>query len=305
MPVEVLLELIIKIAVLTALGYLLRKIGMITDGFQKGMSDMLMFVIIPCSVLATANTPKQQGMALNLLWAALLVLAYYAVSFALTSLLAKGLSPGPNRGVFIALSVFANVGFIGFPIVQSLYGAEGMLYTVIANLAFQFAMFSVGVRLYGGRDVDFLHFVRQPNIILLLLGVVLFLLPVSLPGPLVSTLDLVGNMSAPFSMFVVGSALAQIKFSSILTSKRAWLVTLLRQLVFPLLSALVFYAMGLKGVLPSTLVMLTSLPAATLNVIFAEKYGADVPFATRAVSQGTLVMLISLPLTATLCGVLF
>jgi predicted permease len=238
-------------------------------------------------------------------WAAVMVAAYYLLGYAALYGLGRALAlKGPNRGLFTNLTVLANTGFIGFPLIQQLYGAEGGLYAIVYNLGFNLSAFTLGLALIGARPTP-RKFLTHPMILLSLSSLLLFVSPFRLPPIVTGPLAQVGVMAGPFSLFIIGAAMAKIRFVSLFTNGWAWLVTLLRQLALPGIAAGGLYLAGFSGLLPAAIVVLTGIPSATMNVIFAEQYNGDTAFASRAVVQGTLLMAASLPAHVWLCARLF
>ena len=52
-------------------------------------------------------------------------------------------------------------------------------------------------------------------------------------------------------------------------------------------------------------VLMTCLPSASLSVVFAQQYDCEPEYASRAVVQGMLLMIVTIPLFATLAVTLF
>lgn len=303
MVTDVLIDLSFNIFFLTLLGFFMRKRGIMDDNFQNRLSKILVDIVIPLNILAAGSSQYDAQLASGMGKMAVITIAYYVVTIVLISLLSRALPlEKENRGQFTNIVVFANVGFIGLPIIQSLYGNEGLLYAVVGNLLFQFIVFTYGVYNVGGKSMGIKGFLTSVSTVVPVLAILLFVSPLSLPRPVLSTFQLIGSMSAPFSLFIIGSSLATIKFSSLWTSGMAWLATALRQVAIPLCLAVVLKLLGFSGILPAACVVVFGLPSATLNVIFAQQYGKDTAFATRAVSQGVICMFVTLPLSVLLCS---
>lgn len=306
MDAGVLVGITTKILFLTVLGYVLRKTRIINDEVQKGLGGLLINVIMPCSVLASGSRPYEREMLNHLLLMMALVAGYYIVAMVLMPLLVKPLPmPGKNKAMMANIAIFGNVGYIGIPVIQSLYGSEGVLYTVIYSLFFQLTAFTWGVWKLGGKDISVGKLFLQPATLAAIFAVVMFVSPFTLPWPLVESLESVGNMSAPVALFVIGSSLAKLRLPTLFTDGWAWLSVFLRQVLSPFLGGVVLVLLGVKGIMPATFLILTGIPSAAANVIFAEKYDQDVPFAAKAVSLGTLMMLPLLPLSGYIAGRLF
>lgn len=298
--------LLFRILFMAALGFGMRKWGIINDEIQKGLSAIMLMVVVPLSALAAGNNSYSGQMAANLLWAGAITLGLYALTIAVALAarrFAKGL-PGPNRNLLANLVVLGNVGYIGFPIIREIYGDEGFLYAVVLNLAFQLVAYTLGIKLAGG-ELTFKSVFTQPLTVASILSILIFASPFRLPAFVVVAFNEVGALSAPFSMFIIGSALGKLRLSSVFTQKYAWMVFFLRQMVLPLAVGGALYALGFGGKLASVMVVLAGMPPATMNVIFAEQYGGDSAFTTRAVMLGTLLMALTLPAQVLLGQFLF
>ncbi len=298
--------LMFRILFMAALGFGMRKWGIINDEIQKGLSAMMLMVVVPMSALAAGNNSYSRQMAANLLWAGAITLGLYALTIAVALAarrFVKGL-PGPNRNLLANLVVLGNVGYIGFPIIREIYGDEGFLYAVVLNLAFQLVAYTLGIKLAGG-ELTLKSVFTQPLTVASILSILIFASPFRLPAFVVVAFNEVGALSAPFAMFVIGSALGKLRLSSVFTQKYAWMAFILRQIVLPLAVGGALYALGFGGKLASVMVVLAGMPPATMNVIFAEQFGGDGAFTTRAVMLGTLLMALTLPAQVLLGQFLF
>ena len=106
----------------------------------------------------------------------------------------------------------------------------------------------------------------------------------------------VGSLSSHLVIVVVGGSMAGFQFGCLFTRPGAYVVTALRLLALPLFMMLGLWALGFNVTLASIAVLLTAMPSASMNVIFAEQYGGNVQFAAASVVQSMLFMMGSLPL---------
>lgn len=142
---------LIKIFIMVMFGFILKKKGIIDDGFQKNISALLINAIFPINILSSANATFEKGMSEKLIQSTIISASYYILAIIIMTVLSKYLlTEKKKRNIFITMSVFANTGFIGFPIVGAIYGSEGMLYAIIYNLFYQLFFFTYGVKLLSG-----------------------------------------------------------------------------------------------------------------------------------------------------------
>lgn len=299
MPLESMTGLFIKIIIMLALGFFLRKKRVITADLHKGLSDLLLQAFLPASILASANATLSADAHQNLLTTALVAAGYYVVALLITWALSRALpiSEGRKR-VFVTMSVFANTAFVGFPIIKELFGDEGYMYAVIFNLFYQLFFFTLGIHLLDrGRKEGFKLKGLYTNIVTIVsvISIALFLSPVRFPEAVTSTLSAVGGATVPISMIIVGSSLATISFPSIMKDGYAYVVSALRLLAFPMLMILVLKDMNLPLIVKTTCVVMTALPCGSMNVIYSERNGCEPEYAVRTVIQTMLLMIVTIP----------
>ena len=298
MSTGILIYLLIKIFIMIVLGYVLRKKNIITEELHKGLSNLLMYAVLPSSILSATGSGMIDALRRNLCLSTVIVCGYYVVTLAVSFLISRGLSlPDKKAGILVNLAVFANIGFIGFPLIKELYGDEGTIYAVIYNLAYQIFVFTFGVFLLSGaKKMQLKKLIQDPTTIASVIAAFLFVSPVKLPSVILGAFSSIGDMVLPISMMIVGSSMVGIKFSQIIRDKYSFLVSLLRLAVFPLVMLAVLKLLRIDSVLTNTIVVLTALPCGSLNVIMAEQYDCEPVFAAQTVIQSMVLMLISVPL---------
>ena len=306
--ISILLNLVGKIALLMLLGYFLRKHNIITEQFQKDITSFMLKVALPANVLTTANNPFSRELSANLLLTAGIAVVYYTLSLLITRLLSRmlPLSQG-GRVVFITSCVFANTAFIGFPLATELLGSEGLLYAVIFNIVWIIFFYTVGISLFTGqRTIRLKTLFTTPVSVASICAVLLYVSPIRFPAFIQDTLSTLGAMVAPISMLVVGCSLVHIRPIDILKDGYSYFVSVIRMVGFPL--AMLFILKLIPGI-PSMVAVIcclaSCLPGASMNVVFAQEYGCEPQYASRAVVQGTLLMIVTVPLFMTLVLTVF
>ena len=111
------------------------------------------------------------------------------------------------------------------------------------------------------------------------------------------TLSTLGNMVVPLSMLLIGCSLVQVRLGQILLDPYSYFISALRLAVFPLivLGALCLIP-GVPNLVALTCCLAACLPSASLCVVFAQQYNCEPAYASRAVVQGMLLMIGTVPL---------
>ena len=304
MNTAVLLNLAVKVAILLALGYLVKKTGLLTAEMEKGISGLLVQVICPFSIIASGHNDYSSEMVANMGLMALIAFAYYVIAILIMRPVRERMKLNRNgKAVFLTLSVFCNAAFIGYPLFQELYGNEGFIYAVIYNFFFQVFFFTYGVSIISGMtQINWKKIILTPLNASLVIMLVLFLFQIKLPAPVQDTLQMVGNMMVPLSMMIIGASLVGMKPAQILKDRASYAVSFFRLIFFPLLTLIVMKLLGFSGKLLVIGVVMAGLPSGSMNVIFAKQYDCEADFAARAVVQTMLFCLVTIPLLLLLVG---
>ena len=294
---QVVMNLIIKFFAITILGLVLKKSGRLPDSLEKGLNQLLLKVILPINILVSSQNKFTKEAADHMMMTAIIAASYYLITILLSNGISKltGMDPFGKK-VFIATTVFGNVGFIGFPVAGELYGAEGVLYAVVYNICFQLGFFTYGVSLFSGeKKFNPKVLLKNPVTVCSVISVLLFLLQIPIQSGVASAMTAVGSMTAPVSLLLIGCSLSTINMKDILTDKYAYMVSALRMILYPALMFLLLMLLKLPSVVAGNCAILTALPAGSLNVIYAQENNCAPQFASRAVIQTMLIMSVTLP----------
>lgn len=301
---KTILRLLIKFFILIGIGYGLRKTDHISERFEKELGSFLIRIVLPFNILYSANTGFDPDLSRNLLYSAIFAAAYYAVMIlgllAFVRILKK---ENETKKIFVTLGAFQNVSFLGFPIIQGLFGPSGLLYGVIFNLIFLFFFLSFAQTYISGKQTDiFKSIITDPGIIASIAAIPIFLSPVKLPDVVNDVFHLMGSMMTPISLLIIGSRMTSIRFKEIFTDGLAWLVSAIRLLIAPGIAYLMLLPFRLDPTMTAILILISGLPSGAMNVILANEYDCDVNLASKSVALSTFLTLASLPLLMAVVG---
>lgn len=283
-----------------AAGYALRKVRMVTNEARTGMSNLLLYVLLPCMIFDAF----QGGVSMEQFRAGSLLLAVsfflHAVAWALGKLLWRRYPP--ERAVILRYgTLIANAGFAGMAVVQGAYGAEGVFLTSLFIIAVRVLMWSAGVAMFSTTKSE--HAVRDvllnPGIIATVAGLVWGLLYLPVPAFLATAITRLGNCTAPMSLVMVGAILADVEVRGVF-ERDALLASGVRLLLLPLIAFGVMRLLGFPALETAVAVVLTGMPIGSTTAILAQKYGADARFASQCVFVSTVFSLFTIPLLALL-----
>lgn len=284
-----------KIVLMIVIGFLFAKAGVLSEDMKKHLSTLLMKIVLPFNILSSAGQLYDARSAKGMMMVIAICGFYYLFSLVVLTILRKQW-PDKVDVLLIDLLVFANVGFIGFPLLGEMFGEVGTLYTVAYNIGYQLFFFSYGMCLLEGKEkLNLRNLLGNQIIYISVLAIILYFLPFRFPDFIQSVVSSIGGMMVPLSMMIIGCEIAQMKWKEILTDRRAYFISVLRLWVMPMIMLVILKALHIDSVVAKSAVILTALPCGSLTVIAAQQNGIDSKPATRAVAQTTLLMVLTLP----------
>ncbi|MBQ5334516.1 MAG: AEC family transporter [Oscillospiraceae bacterium] len=319
MDITVVLEQMGKLFLLLLLGVFLARIELLDLHTKQKLTKLLLYVTTPMMMIDAFHDrmlsladQQDTGVSVGTLFADSFL--FYAVLTVLSLVLVFCIrTPKEHRRLYLFMTIFGNVGFMGFPVVDSVYGKEGLFYAAIVNSVFNIIIYTFGVLLFGGasegsgslkehlRTVPWKKLLLTPAVIATAAGVLIFVFRIRMPLLLADTCDSLGGLTSPLAMLVVGANLSVVPVRSVLSNLRLNVYVLLRQIALPLLFWLILKQFISHPVLAPTLLLLSCMPVANTTALFATEYRGDEALASQGIFLTTLFSLVSFPLVIWLC----
>ncbi|MCB2292297.1 AEC family transporter [Clostridium algoriphilum] len=292
-----LINQVIVLFVIMAVGFYAKKKKFLNNVVDKGLSELLLNITLPFMIVTSFNIKYEAEMVSNaqkiLIYSFLIHIGLIFISKMFFFKLAKN-----KQQVFRFITIFSNVGFMGYPVLESIYGGTGVFYAAIFNIAFNILVWTVGVMLFTG-EKDFKSMMKEvtnPAIIAVIIGLILFVFSIRLPLPIETSLKLVGSTTTPISMIIVGSMLAEMKFKDAFTNISVYYAAVVRLLIVPMTVYVVLKLLKVDNLLLNICVILQAMPAAVMAPIIAEKYGGESLLASQCVFITTILSGITIPI---------
>lgn len=298
-----LLNQILLMFLLIAVGYFLYKKGFLTQQGSKELGYLLIWIIIPSAILHSFNIPFTYQKGIELLISFSLALFAMVISIGV-SYLAFGI----RRPIDNMASSFCSAAFMGIPLVSATLGSDAVFYigslVVLVNiLQWTYGMFVMT----GQKDhIKLRTILFNPPFIAFMLGLILFISPIKLPSIATSVLVSVKSINTPVAMFILGCYLAQTEIRSMIRIKSLYIVSFFRLLLIPLLTILFFKLIPFgNDTMKLALLITASAPVASTVAVYAQRAKRDVGYAVQTICFSTLVSLATLPLIVTIATYLW
>ncbi|MCL2652732.1 MAG: AEC family transporter [Propionibacteriaceae bacterium] len=291
------------------LGLWAAKVGWISGDATAGLTNVLIYFVVPCVVINAFHRQFSGSQMREFGWATLIDFVSFPLTIGLAYLVVRRARDDGQRRDLRFGAVYSNSMFLGVPLAQALLGADGVFFVIAYVIAFNLFAWTHGYGMFepgtGSLRMSLARIFTNPAIPSLIVGLVLFVTQLELPGLLLQGIGLMAGLNAPLSMVIVGASLAGAKWAGLLTDKWLWLGVGLRNLVVPLLGVLVLWAVPLPTVVRLAVLIPLACPVAAFLVMFSVKTNKDATFASSLVTLSTLMSVLTVPAMVALAGVLW
>lgn len=309
MDISVLLLQLGILFIVVLAGYICGKVRLMTALLSKGISGLIVNLTCPCLVLASTmgDVMPDRRLILPLL---IIGTVTYAILLPVATHLPRLYGcQDPERGLHSFMLTFGNVGFIGYPVVASVFGPEAVFYAAILNVPNTISVFVWGAPFITGRGESGSIWSRlyTPAMIGTYLSILVVAFAWRAPEVVARPLTMIGNVTVPASLLIIGYSISQIPARHMAGGPRVWTTSLGRLLLMPLI---VYYAMRLLvWFIPALSVVFTphllqintliiAMPVASFGTIFCLKYGVDETVMAQGTFLTTVLSLITIPIVA-------
>lgn len=282
-----------------AVGFFGAKLKLIDQEFNRKLSKLLLTLIHPCMILYSVLGKERLLTGGQVLCLSALSVGCYLVLFPLSALLVRLLRvPREDWGTYRFMLVFSNVGFMGYPVAEALFGPDSAFHVTIFVLIFQFVSYSAGVNLIAGESrllrFDAKIFCR-PLVIAALLALVIYLTGFQIPAPLDGMISYVGRISTPLSMIIIGCSLAGIPLRQVLGNWRVYVLTAVKMVAIPIFACLLLRPFLRETMMLQVTTVMLSMPVGTTAATMALVYGGNEKLASSGVFMTTILSLLTIP----------
>lgn len=294
MVTQILIQQTIIMFLLMLFGLLLSRLGAITEQGSKDMANILLYAVIPCVIVRSYITEYSAQKLYALGISAVIAVVAFIVTIAVA-----WIAFGMRHRIENFSTAFGNAGFIGIPLVTSVFGAEAAFYVVAFSSMLNLLQWTYGIVIISGnpKTINVKKVFVNPVFISMMVGLVLFLTGFTLPSIVGNTIGLIADANTPLAMLVLGFYLSQVKPRELFCGAKLYLVAALRLFVIPLLTALAFLPLPFaRGEVALITLVAAATPVATSTGIFAQKFGQDYRSAVTQVCFSTIVSVASIPI---------
>lgn len=305
------LEQAIIFLVLMIVGLYARRIKLITSENQPQISGLVVNIAYPAIILSGALTPSEKVSGQELVMAFGASLALLALVMLAGWLIVRLMKFEQSlRGIVIVMTVFTNIGFMGVPMIKGIYGTDALIYITIFLIPFNLLFFSFAVAAISGQKqqssqpllIRFKLFFNN-GMIACFLAILFYFVDVPIPSVIRNTVDMLGSMTAPLAMILMGSFLVDVNWIDVFVDKKAILYFFLKMLVVPVVVVWILDQFIDNRVLLGVCMAAVATPCGNVIALLAAIYNKKAyPIAVKYIALSTLGCVATMPIAFTLAG---
>lgn len=296
MVVNNMLNMQLMMFLLVGIGFLIRKIGIVNTEGRKNMIDLCIYLTLPFNVLHSFLREWDWNLFISCGIILLLSAGYNAISVLFSAVFYKKADAKKQKPLKYG-TIVSNSGFLGNPVVEGIYGTNGLLYASLFMLPVRIVMWSIGVSVFmKDRKENLLKkILTHPCIVAIYAGVIIMISGIKFPTFVENTITGISNCNTPLSMMLVGMMLAEVQPKGLI-DKTMVFYTSVRLLIIPAVVFAITAFLPIDPMLRGITVILAGMPAPITTALLSAKYGGDEEYATGMIFLTTILSLVTLPL---------
>lgn len=284
-------------------GFLLSKAKKAVADHLSTLSAVLVYVCSPCMII-------NSFLALDF---SIETLANMGIFFVVTLVLQSVFTAGfwllfrkkwENAAYRIVTigSVMGNVGFFGLPIVKALLpdNPEVMCYSAMYVISMNLIAFTMGVFCLTGKKSYMTPkaAILNPSTLGFFVAIVIYILGIGryLPSLVVGGINLLGSMTTPLCMLILGIRLGTVSLKKLFTRPLVYLTCFGKLIVFPLFCYAAVYFLPLPFSFKASVMILSATPCASIILNLAEMHRSETELSANCVLLSTLLCFLTIPL---------
>ena len=299
MPIGPILSKMLVLVVLLLLGFLAAKLRLTNAEFNRRITPVLMNVFLIGTILNSVFSADVFVGGVVLLQYFAAIAAMFCIGICIAWLASWALRiRKEDRGVFRVMVFLSNNVFIGFPVVEAMFGPEAVFYAAISNIPFNLILYTLGVSQIQQGERPTWRKILTPPLIATLLAGVLYLLQFRAPTVLADIASTLGAATMPVSMIMIGTSLGIMPLKNTFTDWRVYAASFLRLLVVPVAAWAVLRIFIHDPMMLGVPVMIAACPSAMIIAPLCLQYGKDDSFASKIIFVSTVLSAVTVPLVA-------
>ena len=308
---------IFSVLVIIGIGYFANKINVLPSELEPHLNRLLFDIIIPGMLFTTITTreidPELYHMTFITVLFTLVFIAFFAIVGALLVKILYRNDHSIEPGVHTVCFASFNTALIGFPIVNSLFGADALFLLVLINLVYTIYTFvlmpiimNVGLpkdpqaqnMSFGQKVFKAIKPILTIAPICVFIATAMLFMGLRFPAPIEECFSYIGSASTVISMLIVGIQLGRSNIREVFKKYKETLFFSIRVVVMPVICFLIITHLPLPAMVKIAFIFTASLPTGVTPAPLASANGHDPSPAAEGIVITCIISMLAMTVTA-------
>lgn len=282
--------------IIVFIGAVCYKTKLIDEATNKKLSNILLNLVVPMVIFVSYQRDSSPELVKGLLISLVLAFAAHIFGILISAVLIR---EGRTDAVIERFAcIYSNCAFMGIPVVDGIFGSEGVFYLTAYMTAFNVFVWTHGVIIMAGKQERkaMLKTLVSPTIIAIVFGLLFFIVQIRVPGIVLQSFDYIAALNTPFAMLIAGVTIAQTDIKKLLGKLRIYFVAGIKLLLIPVLLLLIYSRFSIDKTVLTTAVLAAACPTAATGTLFALRYDKNALYASEIFAVTSLLAMVTIPI---------
>lgn len=306
MNISLVLNQMIILVVLMIVGFIAHKIGILNPTSNKSISKLIINITCPALIFHSIFTGGRISDKSILGTVFISAFVFYIFMFAFARIVVNILRVKKHlKRSYECMMAFGNISFMGIPVLRAVFPDQqstAILFQAIFVIFYHLFIFTYGIWLLGkdsGKKVKFsAKSFLNAGTISAIAAVILYFFDFTPPTIVVNCLDMLGSVTTPLSMILIGSSLASYSALKILKTPSLYLFSFIKLLVIPMIVWLVTKFFIEDALLHGVITIMASVPVGSMTIMLSTEYGGNGEYISQGLFMTTVLSVVTIPLVS-------
>ncbi len=306
------LNQIIVMFIIMIIGFICYKVKLIDEETNKKMSNILLMLVNPLIILVSYQREFTKELFNGLLISLLLGISTHLIAILVSYVLLRkktmfGKNNSDNKGetsksqdvsIERFSAIYSNCAFMGIPLVNGIFGSEGVFYLTAYITVFNILVWTHGIVMIAGKQdkKSTVKMLLSPTIFATVFGFLLFIIQIKFPPNLLEAFTYISNINTPLAMIIAGVTIGQTNIMKAFSNLRLYYTAIIKLLIIPILLLLLYSRFSIDKTVLITSILAVSCPTAATGTLFALRFDKNALYASELFAITTIFSLGFIPL---------
>jgi len=287
---------VVILFIIIGVGVILTKTKVLNKERVSGLIDIVVYIVTPSNIIVSFQREFKGELIFKLGTSFLAAFIVFFINCVIAHFMIREKNEDKNKVLQFA-SAFPNAGYFALPLQKAILGDIGVFFGAAYIAMFHCYVWTYGVKLLSKEKtkVNFKKIILNPPIIGIVLGIVLFVRKIELPGLVLSPLSYFAALNTPLPMLIIGFYLANMDVKATFTNLWVYVGAFLKLVISPAVALGVCLLLKADQEVSLSCIIALSAPSAALSGMLAQKFGRNTEVSVGMISLTTILSILTMP----------